>query len=76
MNKERRGQIAKAIGLIREAQSILSAAASDEQEAYDNMPEGVQQGERGQRMEEIVSNLNDLDNTLDDVTATAEECCT
>jgi hypothetical protein len=47
MNKARRKQIEKAI-------AILGEAASDEQLAFDNMPEGIQDGERGQAMTDNV----------------------
>ena len=44
MNKARRKEIQKAISKIEEmVQQILD----DEQDAYDNMPEGLQQSENG-----------------------------
>jgi hypothetical protein len=51
MNKERRFQIAKAVALIREAESVLETCRDDEQEYFDNMPEGFQKGKKGEAAE-------------------------
>lgn len=57
MNKERRKRltsIAEQISvLIDEAQEICE----EEQDAFNNMPEGLQQGERGQLMEQAVTTI-------------------
>jgi len=42
MNKDRRTEINKAIGMLQEALSILETARDEEQEYYDNMPESLQ----------------------------------
>ena len=39
--------------MIDEAQEICE----EEQDAFDNMPEGLQQGERGQLMEQAVTTI-------------------
>lgn len=54
MNKERRNQIKQAIWRIEDlVQNILD----DEQEAYDNMPEGLQMSTNGIVSEEAQDNL-------------------
>ena len=40
MNKGRRKEIEKAMSLIEEASELLSTARDEEQDYYDNMPEG------------------------------------
>ena len=71
MNKARRKQIAEAIALIEQAQTILADVAADEQEAFDNMPEGLQQADNGQKMEEAIRTLeeknSDLETTIDEL---------
>lgn len=55
MNKQRRKQIAAAIELIEQAQAILEEVIAEEQEAFDNLPEGIQASERGELMEEYIA---------------------
>jgi hypothetical protein len=45
MNKDRRTEINKAIGMLQEALSILETARDEEQEYYDNTPESLQGSE-------------------------------
>lgn len=54
MNAERRKQIEKAKALIEEGAGLLSSAKDDEQGYYDNMPESLQQGERGTQAETAI----------------------
>lgn len=65
MNKLRRKEIAKAIELIEQAYEILEIAKEDEQDAFDNMPESLQQSERGETMEEYISIMEDMLEALD-----------
>lgn len=48
MNKVRRKRVQDAITKIEEAKAILEDAQDEEQAAFDNMPEGLQYGERGE----------------------------
>jgi hypothetical protein len=73
MNRERRKQIADIIKQIEAladlndlAQEIRDIAA-DEQEAFDNMPESLQQSERGQASEAAISALEEAADTLEQV---------
>lgn len=65
MNKQRRKQIAAAIELIEQAQAILEEVTAEEQEAYDNLPEGIQLSERGELMEEYIYALESFQDALD-----------
>lgn len=51
MNNERRSKIQEAIELLEEIKDA-------EQEAFDNMPESFQQGEKGEAMELAISGLD------------------
>lgn len=72
MNATRRKALEKARGLIEEAQAIIQEAASDEQEAFDNLPESLQDGERGQAMQEAVSELETADDNCGDILSALE----
>ena len=56
MNKERRKKLACVISKLQDNASILMAIQEEEQMAFDNLPEGLQTSEKGEKMEEAVSN--------------------
>ena len=60
MNQARRKQIQQAI-------DILEDVACLEQEAYDNMPEGLQDSEKGDGMQEGLDNLDEAKGLLEDM---------
>lgn len=77
MNKDRRKQIADALAkieaakeefasMIEGAKEELESARDDEQEYLDNMPESLQQGEKGGAASEAIDALETLLSALDD----------
>ena len=64
MNKLRRGQLKKIIELLRTANELLGDVLSDEQNAFDNLLDGLQQSQRGADMED---NIDIIDDALDDI---------
>ena len=73
MNQDRRAKIEAAVEELRSAletmqelHATLESLRDEEQEAFDNLPEGLQQADRGQSMEAIASALGDIDNVADD----------
>lgn len=73
MNAARRKQLASAVKLIEQAQAIIQEAASDEQDAFDNLPESLQDGDRGQTMQDAISALESADGACDELTGFVEE---
>lgn len=73
MNKQRRIKIAAAIELLQQAQAIIEEVIDEEQEAFDNMPESFQEGERGEKMQEAIENLDGAFEGLYDVIEWAEQ---
>lgn len=74
MNKAGRAHIAAQLTLIEAAKEELEGAASEEREKYDNMPESLQNGDRGQAMsnnadalDAAVSSLEDAINSLGEI---------
>lgn len=59
MNANRRKELEKVIALIKDAEGQLDILKCEEQEAFDNMPESLQYSEKGERMEEVISYLED-----------------
>lgn len=74
MNKDRRKEIQNLISRMAELESLrdelkeaIEAVRDEEQEYYDNMPEGLQGSDRGYAAEEAISNLEDAINQLEDL---------
>lgn len=74
MNATRRKALGQAIDLIEkfksdfeELKSIVEAAASEEREYYDNMPENMQNGDKGQQADTAAEALEDVQSTLDGI---------
>lgn len=71
MNTKRREIIERSLALLREAYDDLEMVKNEEEEAYDNMPEGLQESERGEMMQEAIDALDDamspLESAIDDL---------
>lgn len=74
MNKNDRKDLEKALALLSEAKEIVETIRDGEQEKFDNLSEGLQQTEKGQKFEETVSNLDDVCNSIDEATENIEQC--
>ena len=59
MNKARRKELQKAMDLLDEASSIIEACRDEEQEAYDNLPDGIQESEKGEVMGEYIYQMDE-----------------
>lgn len=60
MNNSRRKEIESALELLEKAKDILESCAADERESFDNLPDGLQQAERGQAMEAAADALDSM----------------
>lgn len=74
MNAQRRKALAKVNGMLADARNLLEEIQQEEQEAFDGMPENLQSSERGEKleenaslMEEITYALEEYESTLDDI---------
>lgn len=66
MNKQRRKELDKVQDLIIDAQNALEELKDEEQECYDNLPEGIQDSERGDAMQEAIEYLEAAYDNLQD----------
>lgn len=71
MNNERRKIIAEiaskirdCLGPIEELKDALDAPKSEEEEYHDNMPESLQQGEKGEKSQAAFDAMEEADNNL------------
>lgn len=73
MNKARRKWLEDIIGKLEEQKDELYQLYEEEQEAYDNMPESLQESERGQIAPEFVDSLETEHGSLEDVITNLQE---
>ena len=66
MNKHRRKVLEAVISALEDAREILNNVWDEEQEAFDNMPEGLQESERGETMQEGIDALEYADSSLEE----------
>lgn len=57
MNKNDRKQIGEWIDQLEEIKSGIEDMQENEQEKFENLPEGIQFGERGDKMSDAIENL-------------------
>jgi hypothetical protein len=60
MNAKRRKWLEKIISQLEDLQQEVQEMAGQERECFENLPDGLQESERGETMEE---NADDLDET-------------
>lgn len=75
MNKQRRADIARAKTLIDEAKSIIESASEEEREYFENMPESMQNGEKGERASDVAASLDEQAGMLEDITQSLDDAC-
>jgi len=71
MNKQRREKIKECRSMIEDVRDMLDDIQSDEQMAFDNLPENLQYSLRGEEMEEAIDYIGNavdyLDNAVDEL---------
>jgi chromosome segregation ATPase len=76
MNSSCRILIAKTIAAIRKELKDFESVRDAEQEAFDNLPESLQESEKGEKMQENIdaleSALDSINEALDDLEQTIE----
>ena len=83
MNNARRKRIADIIkqldalkdqvAELEELKSEIEELQTDEQVGFDNLPEGLQQADKGQRMEQAAESLGEAATQMDDLISSATE---
>lgn len=75
MNKERRKalstlaeEVRQLIGYAEDLISQIETIRDEEQEYYDNMPEGIQSGEKGDAAQAAIDTMDEVISALQEVT--------
>jgi flagellar biosynthesis chaperone FliJ len=73
MNKQRIASLSKILGELQVLQEKLGDIQSEEQDYYDNMPENLQEGEKGEKSNDAISNLDTANSSIEDVINSIQE---
>ncbi len=73
MNNKRRDLLRLAISSLEQASEYISRALDQEQDCLDNMPENLQYSERYEKMENIISHLEESIESIDEAKTSVEE---
>jgi uncharacterized membrane protein len=68
MNKSRRVRIEKLCESLEELKEELNNILAEEQEAFESLPESIQESERGEAMQNGITCLEDASTSLDNTT--------
>ena len=66
MNNARRKEIEKITAELESIKERIEALQEEEQDAFDNLPESIQYGERGDKMQSAIDNLGDAADNIQD----------
>lgn len=67
MNKSRRARLDKILEQIDDIICDINTVREEEEEAYENLPESIQDSDRGQAMTDAIDNLEEAINNLEDI---------
>ena len=73
MNRERRKRLEAAKEKLEEVYFELEAIKEEEEQALDNMPESLQQTERGEAMQTAIDTIDDAMNDVESTKDNLEE---
>lgn len=73
MNNARRNALSNAIELLEKVKEVIEDVYCEEEEAYDNMPESLQDSERGEAMCDNIDILSSLPDDIDEIIESLQE---
>lgn len=73
MNKQRRQDLSEVIDLLDDAITRLGEIRDEEQDAFDNLPEGLQCTERGEKMQDAIDAMDEVESDIQDVQSKVQD---
>lgn len=67
MNKERREELWDVYTILDDAMSKVIDVRSDEQDSFDNLPDGLQASRTGESIQEAIDWLDELESSIQSV---------
>lgn len=74
MNQQRRKNIKNILYEIIDLKDQLQIIINEEQEVFDNMPESIQEGSKGEKSSGFISNMEDALSSMEDAEEMLNEC--
>lgn len=65
MNNQRRRKLKKVIDLADDIMALMEDIKAEEEDAYDNLPESIQNSERGETMQQAIDTMDEFMGNLD-----------
>lgn len=72
--KEASLKIQQAIDMLNEAKESIDEIQSEEEEAYENLPESFQESDRGETMQENIFTMGNVRESIEDQVTELEDC--
>lgn len=76
MNNKRREFLRQASDMLKEAQAVVERAAEEEQDCYDNLPEALQESDKGDKMSDAIDNLESAVESIESAVECISEAMT
>lgn len=73
MNSVRRKKISKAIETLQGVGRVVSNILDEEQNVFDNTPENIQDGYKGEKIQAAISQLEDAVDNIDEAIEALQE---
>ncbi len=73
MNAQGRKEIAKYIASLEEIKNKLETMRDEEEDKFYNMPEGLQESNRGEQMQEAIETLETACDSIDEAISSLQE---
>ncbi len=75
MNDKKRSVLAKAIGLLRDADALIDKVSCEESDALDNIPESLQSSTLYEGIENAVEHLEEASEQINNAIDSISEAC-
>lgn len=72
MNYKRREKISKIVASLKNIRKMTDDILFEEQQVFDNTPENIQDGYKGEKMQEAISQLEDAVDNIDEAIESLE----
>lgn len=73
MNRERRKRIMQLSEKLSEVRTSLESILNEEEDAFDNMPESLQETERGEQMQEYIEVMGEAISYIEEMESNFKE---
>lgn len=73
MNKQKRKRLGEAFDLISQAEEILEEVKEEEEDSYENLPDGFRNGEKGEEMQSYIEMMDEAIGYVQDANSVIEQ---